>query len=127
MIPLHCFCGSDVPFQNCCEPYIKGFQKVPTAKALMQSRYSAYATQEVDYLMMTTHISQRKFHSKQEILLWAKNNSWLKLEILAETYNTVEFKAYYLNVSLQTIVHHEKSTFKLENGNWFYVDGIFYE
>lgn len=124
---VNCYCGAANSFQECCEPFIKGFQNPPTAQALMRSRYSAYATQEVNYLMMTTHVSQRKYLSREEILLWAKNNSWLKLEILDATDNTVEFKAYYLNASLQTIVHYEKSIFKFENGSWYYVDGTFYD
>lgn len=70
----NCYCGSHKSFQDCCEPYIKGIQKAPTAEDLMRSRYSAYVTQAVDYLVATTHISQRKFHSKKEILHWACGN-----------------------------------------------------
>ena len=126
MTQTNCHCGSPKSFQACCEPYIKGVQKAPTAEALMRSRYSAYATHSADYLVATTHISQRKYHSKKDILDWATTNQWLKLEIIEATENTVEFKAYFLDNTLQTIIHHEKSTFKFENGSWFYVDGKFY-
>jgi len=121
-----CFCGSQKNFSSCCELYIKGTEKAPTATVLMRSRYSAYATQEIDYLIKTTHISTRKNHEKSDISEWSKSNTWLRLEILQASENTVEFKAYYLDQSLQAIVHHEKSAFKFENGSWFYVDGIFY-
>lgn len=132
MNQLNCHCGSHKSFQDCCEPYIKGIQKAPSAEALMRSRYSAYVAHAVDYLMATTHISQREFHSKKEILHWAKSNKWLKLDIISTAENVVEFKAYYYeilsnqNKIFQTQIHHEKSTFIIENGNWFYVDGIFY-
>jgi SEC-C motif-containing protein len=126
MIENKCYCGSDKNFQNCCEPIIKGLQKSPTAKLLMRSRYSAYVTHQADYLLATTHILERKQYSKSEILCWATSNKWLQLEIIKSTENTVEFKAYFLDGKLQKQIHHELSTFKFENGSWFYVDGQFF-
>ena len=118
-----CYCGSNSSFENCCQPYIKGFAKTPTAEALMRSRYSAYATQNADYLVATTHISTRKFHKKSDILDWSKSNQWIKLEVLSTTETTVTFKAYYLDYQLKAQIHHEHSNFIFENGYWFYVDG----
>ena len=126
MIEKKCYCGSKKSFQECCEPFINGTQKAPTALALMRSRYSAYATLQADYILATTHISERNCHSKSEILHWATSNQWLKLEIINATENMVEFKAYFLDSKLQKQIHHELSTFKLENGSWFYVDGQFF-
>jgi SEC-C motif-containing protein len=120
-----CYCGNNVSFQNCCEPYIKGIKNAPTAETLMRSRYSAFATGAADYLVNTTHISKRRFHNKKDILDWSQANKWLKLEVLASTENTVTFKAYYLDENLKAQVHYEHSTFKLENEKWFYVDGEF--
>lgn len=120
-----CYCGNNVSFQNCCEPYIKGIKNTPTAETLMRSRYSAFATGAEDYLVNTTHISKRRFHNKKDILDWSQANKWLKLEVLASTENTVTFKAYYLDENLKAQVHYEHSTFKLENEKWFYVDGEF--
>ena len=118
-----CYCGNSVSFQNCCEPYIKGIKNAPTAEALMRSRYSAFATGAADYLVNTTHISKRRLHNKKDILAWSQSNKWLKLEVLASTETTVTFKAYYLDENLKAQVHYEHSTFKLEDGKWFYVDG----
>lgn len=126
MIESKCYCGSQEIFQDCCAPLIKGIKKALTAEALMRSRYSAYATHEVDYLVATTHISERKYHSTSEILNWATTNQWLQLEIIAVTATTVEFKAYFLDSKLQKQIHHELSTFKLESSSWFYVDGKFF-
>jgi SEC-C motif-containing protein len=120
-----CYCGSSEPFESCCNLYINGTQKAPTALALMKSRYSAYATHQADYLLETTHVSQRNLYSKSEILLWAAANQWQKLEIISATENTVEFKAYFKDENNVNQVHHEFSTFKQENGNCFYVDGTF--
>jgi SEC-C motif-containing protein len=126
MIEKTCYCGSQKNFQNCCEPIIKGTERAATAEFLMRSRYSAYVTHEADYLLATTHISERKYYSKSEIINWATSNQWLQLEIIKTTENTVEFKAYFLDSKLQKQIHHELSTFKLENGSWFYVDGKFF-
>lgn len=121
----NCYCGNTVSFQDCCEPYIKGIKNAPTAETLMRSRYSAFATGAADYLVNTTHISKRKYHNKRDILAWSQADKWLKLEVLASTETTVTFKAYYLDENLKAQVHYEHSTFKLENGKWFYVDGEF--
>ncbi len=91
----------------------------------MKSRYSAYATHQADYLLATTHSLERDYYSKKEILNWAIANEWQKLEIISSTENTVEFKAYFLDKNKVNQVHYEFSTFKQENGSWFYVDGKF--
>lgn len=122
----NCYCGTTLSFENCCQPLIKGIQKAITAEQLMRSRYSAYCTQAAAYLIETTYFTTRKFHKKSEILEWSKSNSWLKLEIITSNERTVEFKAYYVDENAKAQVHHEKSSFVLENGNWFYVDGIFF-
>lgn len=127
MIENNCYCGSDKNFQNCCEPIIKGVQKSPSAESLMRSRYSACVTHHADYLLTTTHISERKHHSKSEILHWTTANKWLHLEIIKSTKNTVEFKAHFVDSNFQQQIHHELSTFKLENASWFYVDGQFFD
>jgi SEC-C motif-containing protein len=123
----NCYCGSGKLFVSCCEPYILGTQKAPSAEALMRSRYSAYCTQKADYLVATTHSSTRRHHNKKDILAWSKENNWLKLEIIAASEKTVEFKVYFMDNRLQNHIHHEKSTFKKEGDSWFYVDGIFNE
>jgi len=120
-----CFCDTGLLFEDCCGLYLQNNQKVPTALALMRSRYSAYATHNGDYLLKTTHISERKYYSKAEILKWATANTWQKLEILSFTENTVEFKAYFLDSNQKLQVHYEFSTFKFENDAWYYVDGKF--
>jgi len=120
-----CFCDTGLLFENCCGLYLDNNQKAPSALALMRSRYSAYASHTADYLLETTYISERKHYSKPEILRWAQTNKWQKLEILSFTENTVEFKAHFLDSNNIPQVHYEFSTFKFENGSWYYVDGKF--
>ena len=121
----NCYCGSKASFEECCQVYLKGIQKAPTAEALMRSRYSAYAIGDADYLVATTHSSTRNLNRKVDILEWSQSNHWIKLEVLAYTETTVKFKAYYSDYQEKSQVHQEHSTFVLENGSWFYVDGKF--
>lgn len=124
MINEICHCGLKTSFQDCCEPIIDGIQKATTAESLMRSRYSAYVTHNADYLIATTHISQRKFYSREGILNWAISNQWLQLDVIDATETTVEFKAYYIDSHNVKLIHHEFSSFIFENGNWFYVDSL---
>lgn len=118
-----CYCGSNIPFGECCSLYINGIQKAPSAVALMRSRYTAYVIQNADYLIATTHLSTRKLFSKEEILTWSQENKWLRLEVLASTETTVTFKAYFLDSEMKAQTHHENSTFKREGDVWYYVTG----
>jgi SEC-C motif-containing protein len=98
-------------YSQCCEGYIKGVKKAPTAEKLMRSRYSAYVRQEASYLV--AHSSERN-HSKEDILAWARSNDWQKLEVLNSIDNTVEFKAYFLDSFGKHQIHHELSTLSLK-------------
>ena len=125
MVSKNCYCGSDKTFDLCCNLYISGKEKAPTALALMKSRYSAYAIHQADYLLATTNSTERKHYSTDEILKWATANHWQKLEIISVTETTVEFKAYFKDENNVNQVHYEFSNFKKENDSWFYVDGKF--
>lgn len=122
-----CYCHSNKMFSECCEPFLQKTIFPYTPEQLMRSRYSAYVLKDADYLMATTHISERKHYAKAEILKWSQSNTWIKLEVLKSHDNIVEFKAYYLDESLKAKVHHEQSTFKQENTIWYYVDGVFFD
>ena len=119
---MTCYCCSEIPYSDCCKPYISKKKSAPTALALMRSRYSAYAVRNADYLIETTAAATRKFHIKKDVLDWASQNQWMKLEILNHSENTVEFKAHYLDERLKMQVHHEKSRFVFDLEKWFYLD-----
>lgn len=87
----------------------------------MRSRYSAYVHCNIDYLVETTHPSQRKYYRRKDIQKWASESEWLKLEVIAFTENTVEFKAFYRDKRALLQVHHEKSEFHFENGKWYFL------
>lgn len=120
-----CYCDTGLDFDNCCGLYLKNNLKAPTALALMRSRFSAYVIKDADYLLDTTHASERKYYSKEDILNWATTNEWLRLEIISFTETTVAFKAYFLDENKQSQTHYEFSTFKQENNVWYYLEGKF--
>lgn len=122
----NCPCGSGLLYQACCQPYHLKQKNAPTAEALMRSRYTAFVVADDDYLFETTHTTKRNGNSKAAYLKSARNTKFLKLEIILATINTVEFKAYYLDRKFGAEVLHEKSNFCLEEGKWYYVDGVFY-
>ncbi len=127
---MKCYCCSGKEFEDCCQPFISGASKPARAEELMRSRYSAYATVAVEYLIKTTHPATRKLHDAGAIENWAKSSVWQKLEIISKTNGetkdktgTVEFKAYFLDLKGQPQIHHERSNFTKELGKWFFVDG----
>ena len=124
-----CPCGSDLPYSGCCERYICGGAKAPTAEALMRSRYSAYAEHEIDYIIKTCEHRGKEdidFNSTRE---WSEQSVWLGLNIIAcekggvgDTEGTVEFEATYERDGLKDI-HHESAKFKKDSGVWLYSEG----
>ncbi|GHV96705.1 UPF0225 protein [Spirochaetia bacterium] len=125
-----CPCGSGRAYAECCEPYITGKAKPPTAEALMRSRYSAYAEHEVDYIISTCVHRGKNDIDLKSTRDWSEQSTWLGLKIvasekggLADTEGVVEFEATYERDGLKE-VHQERAKFKKENGDWLYDDGV---
>ena len=55
-----CPCGSDFPYTDCCGPLIRGTGFADTAEDLMRSRYTAFAKQNWEYLVLTSHPEEKK-------------------------------------------------------------------
>ena len=128
-----CACCSGKVYEKCCQIYINGDSQPATAEQLMRSRYTAYATCEVQYIINTTHPSTRGEYNSKAIKEWATSSVWVKLEIISitkgfstDTVGYVEFKAYYLDSKGQNCLHHEYSTFWRLDVNWFFVGGEIY-
>lgn len=120
-----CYCNSGKNYAICCEPILLGIKKTETAEQCMRSRYAAYCLKKIDYIVETTFPSQRKFYAKKSLESWANAVIWLKLEIISTSENQVEFKAYFTEKNSKIQIHHEKSLFKFENGNWYFYEGDF--
>lgn len=121
----NCPCCSGMNYEECCQPFHQG-EIAPTAEKLMRSRYCAYALCIPAYLIQTTYPAKRKGLNPAEIIEWSRENKWLQLEIVTATTSVVEFKAHFQDATGTVHVHHERSTFTLDKGRWYYVKGQFY-
>ncbi len=121
-----CFCGSPHSFEQCCGVYIKGQQSAPDPLALMKSRYSAFCTQEIDYLCVTCSSKAIVNNAKEDVAQFAQAAKFTNLEIIESqcelTPAVVEFKAHYLYDNALCCIH-ERSTFVKEGGTWRYDEG----
>jgi SEC-C motif-containing protein len=118
-----CHCGSQKLFETCCEPFLLGRSLPATAEELMRSRYSAYVTRNVSYILETTSPKFRKYYNPKSILEWAANSTWISLEILSSSENRVKFVASYLDEKGSLMRHTENSRFEKIAGRWYFMDG----
>ena len=142
-----CFCGSNASFVNCCQPFITKStthtvktEAPQTPEQLMRSRFSAYATNNSQYIYDTYAKSSQAEQSITDIAAWSdaciwialrihpKNNEELKAKNSAEQF--VEFSAYYIyDDSLcelrenSRFVKEKCSEQPKQNTQWRYLDG----
>lgn len=126
---MQCPCGSGQVFRECCEPYLLGASVPERAEQLMRSRYSAYVTGALDYLVATTHPKGRGRDLRAGYQASYEQIRWLGLEVLSSTQGgaddrsgKVTFRANYVQNGRHA-VHCECSRFKRHGGRWHYLDG----
>jgi SEC-C motif-containing protein len=127
---MQCYCGTGREFDDCCGSYLEGRAKPDTAEALMRSRYSAYVTQNIDYVVASHDPASVDAVDPEGARRWASESSWQGLEIVdtlaggpGDETGEVEFIARY-EAEGKGVAHHERAQFKRIDGNWFYVDGV---
>jgi SEC-C motif domain protein len=128
MAKHNCYCQSGKPFTTCCQPFLSGSSLPVSPEQLMRSRYSAFCTKNIEYLIKTHHPSMRMPDDKETLTKTIKQTQWLGLKILkAEKLKSgspeawVEFIAFY---QIDTVGQlHENSRFIHENDQWYYLDG----
>jgi len=121
-----CPCGSNLPYNSCCGPFIAGQALPDSAEKLMRSRYVAYSQKNNQYILDTWHTSTRPDDPTPAD---SYNVDWLGLTILNTEHGgnkdergIVEFRARY-RVKDKVSGLDESSEFVKENGRWYYVDG----
>ncbi|MFN5454117.1 YchJ family protein, partial [Bradyrhizobium sp.] len=68
---MSCPCGSDLPLDRCCGPYLSGDATPPTAEALMRSRYTAYTRGDIGYIAATLAVDKRAAFDAAAARQWA--------------------------------------------------------
>jgi SEC-C motif-containing protein len=112
-----------VAYAACCEPFHLG-ALVPTAEALMRSRFSAFARGLTSYLLASWHPSTRPHNLELDA-----DVSWRRLQIvdtvaggMDDRDGVVEFRASFRDGNGTGLLH-ERSRFIREDASWYYVDG----
>jgi SEC-C motif domain protein len=115
-----------VALDDCCGRFITGRASPETAEQLMRSRYTAFATGQIDYLIATHHPETRGEAKREDVERFSKGSTWLGLEILStedgqagDDQGFVEFIARYREHGGERI-HHERSRFWRHQGRWFF-------
>ncbi len=126
-----CPCGSESEFEQCCQPAISGVRPAATPEALMRSRYSAYVTQNADYLIASWHPDCQADAFRDALKEGFASTLWLGLRVIATQAGKnadegfVEFSAQYQDGGdPQAVSIHERSRFLRLNERWYYIDGI---
>ncbi len=124
-----CACGSRVDYDVCCGFYHGEGGTPKTPEALMRSRYSAYTMANIDYIKKTMRGKPLEKFDELDTKFWAKNVKWLKLKVINVDNSSlelgyVEFIASFIENGQHRTIH-EISEFRLIDGRWFYVDGIY--
>jgi SEC-C motif-containing protein len=95
----------------------------------MRSRYSAYVKKELGYLLASLHPEHRTDYDEQSSRAWAEGAEWHGIRILKtigggpeDSEGQVEFVVSYTEKGNKQ-EHHELSTFKKENGAWYFATG----
>ena len=121
-----CPCGSDFPYTDCCGPLIRGTGFADTAEDLMRSRYTAFAKQNWEYLVLTSHPEEKKQMARLESSLIDEGAEWKKLEIAGtrkggreDNEGQVDFIAHYIKDGMPHTLR-ESSRFYKVNGRWVY-------
>lgn len=124
-----CPCGSGTAYTDCCQRFWATQQKSNTAEQLMRSRYTAFVLEKAYYLVATHHPQAREPDELKALKKSFKGMVWTSLEIVAtqagaeiDSVGEVEFIAHFKHFG-QVGRLHERSRFRQENGQWFYVDG----
>ncbi|TKB02228.1 zinc chelation protein SecC [Alteromonas portus] len=78
---MRCYCCSSKPFNECCEPFIKGVEYPNSAEQLMRSRFSAYATAHYQYILETYTKEKQLALSVEELAKSAQGATWFALKV----------------------------------------------
>ncbi len=123
----NCPCGLIKAPNECCAAIISGQKDALTCEELMRSRYVAFTTANVDYLMRSQHSHTRQPRNKKKIQQWAKSVKWVGLTIIGtkkglstDMEGYIEFRALYFEDGQVQMIH-ENSFFQREKGKWVYV------
>lgn len=123
-----CPCGSTLPFDACCAPFIRGITYPERAEQLMRSRFSAFALGNWQYVLDSWHPDHRPPLTAAQLATEQSGLQWLSLSILDsqgdadDQHGEVCFCAWYRHQG-EVLPHQERSLFCRWQGHWVYTTG----
>jgi SEC-C motif-containing protein len=127
--------ATNIPYEDSkaleayCLPFLQGEKRPETAAELMASRYVAYATGAIDYLLETHDPKTRSAADRKATEEWSKRADWRGLELVRieqggpeDDAGQVEFIARYA-IDDAEYAHHERAEFRKLDGRWFFMNG----
>src|SRR5690625_7472282 len=82
-----CPCGSGDTFGDCCGPLLRGERRAGTAEALMRSRYTAFATRDLEHALASWNPDTSPRRSALASTL-GEEMCWLRLAVLSSIEGT---------------------------------------
>jgi SEC-C motif-containing protein len=97
-------------------------------KALLEARYKAFVTADIDFLMASHHPETRDQVDRKSIEAWAKESEWRGLTIENEDVKKdkalITFTVKYSR-DFQGFNHREDAEFRKSEDRWYYFDSVF--
>lgn len=124
-----CPCGSGLEYSLCCQPYLNDERVAATPALLMRSRYSAFVTNNADYLIKTWHPECVSPGMRAELEKSFAATRWLGLTVYEQAEGReanegfVSFVARFEESGSPGAII-ERSRFLRQNDRWYYVDGV---
>ena len=126
---MACPCGSQTIYSACCGQFHQGLSLPQTAEALMRSRYSAYALNNLSYIKNTMQGKAAQRFSHDDPDDQQMDHQLLGLEVIRHTIDKknpnhafVEFRTLHQFHNKFSVIQ-EFSEFSRIQEKWFYVDG----
>ena len=127
--PMLCYCGSNVSYNSCCQPYHKGQRLPESCEQLMRSRYSAFCSQELNYIQNSCVADLQTEQSPEQLRDFVNHVHFVALQVLplprlaqAVDEGYVHFQVWYL-LGQHLLSFRELSCFVYQQGRWLYSSG----
>lgn len=120
-----CACGSNLLYSDCCGPIIEG-ASAPNAEALIRSRYTAFATRQLDHIERTHAPEIRADFNRAEAERMAEECDWQGLKITQVDEHgdkaDISFVIHFRHEN-QDKYQLERAHFRKEQDQWLYEGG----
>lgn len=99
-----------------------------TPRELLEKRYSAFVSQNVDFILESHHQETKEQVSRKSIEEWSQNSKWHGFKVFDEK---VEGDRAYIDFSVsyemgaEKVDQREVAEFRNEGGRWYYYDSEF--